>query len=89
VQLTGQENPYCERMVGTFRRDLLDRVIVLNERHLRHILTDYLSYYHRARPHMSLDHNAPEPRVVEAPERGRVMAEPMVGGLHHRYHRCA
>jgi hypothetical protein len=38
---------------------------------------------------MSLDHNAPEPRVVEAPERGRVMAEPMVGGLHHRYHRCA
>jgi putative transposase len=83
------QNPYCERMVGTFRRDLLDHVIVLNEAHLRHLLSSYLTYYHQARPHMSLDHNAPEPRVVETPERGRIVAESMVGGLHHRYRRCA
>ena len=83
------QNSYCERMVGTLRRELLDRVIVGNERHLLRLLSSYLEYYHRARPHMSLDHNAPEPRSVEGPERGRVVAEPMVGGLHHRYRRCA
>ena len=83
------QNPYCERLVGTLRRELLDRVIILNERHLRQLLSSYLAYYHEARPHMALHHNAPEPRAVEAPERGRVVAEPMVGGLHHRYRRCA
>jgi putative transposase len=83
------QNPYCERMIGTIRRECLNHVIILNERHLRRILTDFLSYYHGVRPHMSLDHNAPQPRAVEPPERGRISAEPMVGGLHHRYSRCA
>jgi putative transposase len=83
------QNPYCERIVATLRQELLDCVVVLNERHLYRLLSAYLTYYHQARPHMSLDHNAPEPRAVEGPERGRVVAEPMVGGLHHRYRRCA
>jgi len=68
---------------------LLDHVIVLNERHLRRLLTSYFSYYHQARPHRSLGQNAPEPRAVEPPERGRVIALPQVGGLHHRYTRAA
>jgi putative transposase len=83
------QNPYCERLIGSLRRECLDHVIVLNECHLRRILSSYLSYYHQSRPHMGLGHNAPEPRAVEPPERGRVVAEPMVGGLHHRYRRCA
>jgi len=83
------QNPYCERLIGSLRRELLDRVTVMSERHLRQLLSAYLEYYHRARPHMGLGHNAPEPRAVEPPERGRVVAEPMVGGLHHRYRRCA
>jgi putative transposase len=83
------QSPFVERLIGSIRRECLDHVIVLNERHLRHILSSYVSYYHQARPHMALDHNAPEPRVVDAPERGRVVAEPMVGGLHHHYRRCA
>lgn len=83
------QNPYCERLIGSIRRELLDRVIVLNERHLHHLLSAYLEYYHHARPHMGLGHNAPEPRAVEGPERGCVLAEPMVGGLHHRYRRSA
>ncbi|HEY7314812.1 MAG TPA: integrase core domain-containing protein [Gemmataceae bacterium] len=82
------QNPYVERLIGSIRRELLDHVIVLNERHLRRLLSSYLEYYHQARPHMGLGHNAPEPRAVDPPERGRVVAEPMVGGLHHRYHRC-
>jgi putative transposase len=83
------QSPYVERMIGSIRRELLDQVIVLSEVHLRQILSSYLNYYHQARPHMGLGHNAPEPRAVEAPERGRVVAEPMVGGLHQRYRRCA
>jgi putative transposase len=83
------QSPYVERMIGSIRRELLDQVIVLSEVHLRQILSSYLNYYHQARPHMGLGHNAPEPRAVEPPERGRVVAEPMVGGLHHRYRRCA
>jgi putative transposase len=83
------QNAHCERLVGTLRRELLDHIIVLNEVHLRRLLSSYLSYYHQARPHMVLGHNAPGPRAVETSERGRVIAEPMVGGLHHRYRRCA
>ncbi len=83
------QNPYAERLIGTLRRELLDHVIVLNEAHLRRLLSSYLDYYHRSRPHRSLDQNAPVPREVEPPERGRVIALPQVGGLHHRYTRVA
>jgi hypothetical protein len=64
-------------------------VIVLNEAHLMRILLDYFAYYHTARTHQALDDNAPWPREIEPPERGRVVAQPMVGGLHHRYRRVA
>jgi putative transposase len=83
------QNPYCERVVGSIRRDCLDHVIVLNERHLHRILTEYLDYYYNARCHLSLDRNSPTPRVVEPPSRGEVVSIPQVGGLHHRYTRAA
>ncbi|MGB2986791.1 MAG: integrase core domain-containing protein [Phycisphaerae bacterium] len=83
------QNPYCERLVGSIRRECLDHVIVINERHLRRILASYFEYYHLARTHLSLDRNAPIEREVEPPSRGRVVAIPQVGGLHHRYCRAA
>ena len=83
------QNPYCERIFGSIRRECLDHVIVLNERHLKRILTDYFDYYHNDRAHLSLDRNAPMPREVEPPSEGEVVSIPMVGGLHHRYTRCA
>ena len=64
-------------------------LVVLNETHLRRLLSQYLSYYHRARTHLSLDKDAPEPRLVECLEQGRIVETPMVGGLHHRYTRQA
>jgi putative transposase len=82
-------NPYVERIIGAIRRECLDHVLVVNERHLRHILSAYLDYYHLARPHLGLGHNVPEPPVVEPPARDRVVAEPMAGGLHHCDRRCA
>ena len=82
------QNPFCERLIGTIRRDLLDHVIVLNERHLLRLLGNYFdTYYHPGRCHMALEGNAPEPRQVEPPALGKVVAVPKVGGLHHIYRR--
>jgi transposase InsO family protein len=83
------QNPFAERVIGTIRRELLDHVIVLNEGHLRRRLRSYLRYYHCSRTHLALDKDAPEPRAVEPPQHGRVVALPQVGGLHHRYVRRA
>jgi putative transposase len=83
------QNPFAERLIGSIRRDCLDHVLVLSERHLRHVLTSYFSYYHRTRTHLSLTKDAPNGRPVEPPELGKVIAIREVGGLHHRYARRA
>ena len=83
------QNPYAERLIGSIRRECLDHVIVLNERHLLRILSAYFEYYHHSRTHMSLHRNAPIEREVEPPPKGKVISVPQVGGLHHRYTRVA
>src|SRR5258705_394384 len=70
------QNPFAERVIGTIRRELLDQVIVLNERHLRHRLRNYIRYYHGSRTHLALDKDPPEPRAVESPPHGQVVALP-------------
>jgi hypothetical protein len=84
-----RQNPYVERLIGSIRRECLDHVIVLGERHLRRMLTDYLTYYHGSRTHVSLGKDAPTPRQAQASAAGHVVAFPEVGGLHHRYERRA
>ena len=83
------QRAYVERLIGSIRRDCLDHVIVLGEAHLRKILKSYLKYYHHSRTHLGLDKDAPEPRAVQPPEMGKIIALPEVGGLHHRYERRA
>ena len=83
------QNPYVERLVGSIRRECLDRVIVFNERQLRQILASYFEYYHKVRPHRSLEHDSPVPRPIESPNCGKVIELPLVGGLHHHYLRQA
>ena len=74
-------------MVGTFRRQCLDHVIVLNERHLLRVVTEYVEHYNRCRPHRALALRAPEPRpqMLKPPDLGRVVARPVLDGLHHEY----
>ncbi len=76
-------------MIGTLRRECLDNIIVFNERQLARVLREYLDYYHRHRPHRSLDRDSPIPRTEEVVDEGEIIELPMVGGLHHRYTRRA
>jgi transposase InsO family protein len=83
------QNPYAERVIGSIRRECLDHVIVLNERHLKGLLRDYFAYYHQWRPHRSLEMDSPDGRPVHSPELGEVIELPAVHGLHHYYLRQA
>ncbi len=81
------QNSYCERLIGSIRRECTDHLIVFSARHLRRILRSYVSYYHGSRTHRSLGNDCPETRSVDPPELGEVIVFPEVGGLHHRYTR--
>ena len=83
------QNPFAERLIGSIRRECLNHVLVLGERHLRRVLTQYVAYYHQARTHLALDKDAPELRAIARPEAGKIVEVPEVGGLHHRYLRRA
>jgi transposase InsO family protein len=81
-----QANALAERVIGTMRRECLDHLIVLNEQHLRRVLREFVGYYNTARPHRSLALEPPAgPRALASPERNRVVAKPVLGGLHHVY----
>ena len=81
------QNGIAERWVGSVRRDLLDHVIVLHQRHLRRLLKDYIRYYREDRTHLGLGKDTPDGRVAASqPPRGnKIISLPRLGGLHHRY----
>lgn len=82
------QNMYVERVIGTIRRECLDHVIIMSERHLQRILTTYTEYYNRSRTHYSLEKDCPISRPTQSVHDGKnVVAIPQVGGLHHRYER--
>jgi len=78
---TPQANAVAERLVGTFRRECLDHIIVINERHLRHVLREFVRHYNAARPHRTLELEAPEPKLTPAPEAGPVVGRRVLAGL--------
>jgi transposase InsO family protein len=81
------QNGVAERFVGSCRRDLLDHVVVFNERHLRHLMIEYIRYYQDDRTHLGLDKQTPAGRNAanNAGVGGKVVSVPRLGGLHHRY----
>jgi transposase InsO family protein len=83
------QRAYVERVIGSIRRECPDHVIVFDEGSLRRILAAYFEYYHRSRTHLALEKDSPEPRPIQPPEIGPVVAARQVGGLHHRYERRA
>jgi putative transposase len=83
------QNAYVERLIVSIRRECVDHMIILNKQHLRRILRAYFVYYHESRTHMGLLNDCPIPRAVQSKDAGNVVAEPVLGGLHHRYRRAA
>jgi putative transposase len=81
------QNGVAERWVGSCRRDLLDHVIVLNERHLNRLMSSYLLYYHHDRTHLGLAKDTPAGRATEilSKRESKIQSFPRLGGLHHRY----
>ena len=79
------QNGHVERMIGSIRRECIDHVIVFGEAHLRRLMAKYAAYYNVTRTHLSLAKDAPISRPID--RFGRIIAEPLIGGLHHRYAR--
>ena len=79
------QNPYVKRVIGSIRREFLDHVVVLNERHLRRLLSGYFAYYHEWRLHRSLDMDAPNARAMKLANPDQVVEFPAVQELHHYY----
>jgi transposase InsO family protein len=87
-------NAICARMIGTLRRELLDRLLIVNEHHLRQVLTEYLRHYNTARPHRSRGQLTPAQAGTRQPEpvnlaEHRVRRKQVLGGLTHEYHIAA
>ena len=88
-------NAICERLVGTLRRELLDRLLVLGEAHLRTILAEYQVHYNTARPHQGIAQRIPDGEhdgghlTVADLDRERIHRRPVLGGLVNEYSRAA
>ncbi|MGB0579694.1 MAG: transposase [Limisphaerales bacterium] len=83
------QSPYVERLIGTIRRECLDHFIIFNRDQLHRVLSQYLDYYHKIRPHKSLADDSPEGRAVQDDQEQKIVALPILGGLHHHYFRQA
>jgi transposase InsO family protein len=77
------QNPYVERLIGTVRRECLDRMLIFGEAHLRQILSSYAAYYNKVRTHLALGKDAPLGRAIQ--RSGTIVAIPILSGLHHHY----
>jgi putative transposase len=81
-------NAICERFIGSVRRECLDHILILSEKHIRRIIREYCEYFNRARPHQGIDQQIPLPSCgVGLPEheRRKVIGVPILNGLHHDY----
>jgi putative transposase len=92
VPIRRSQNAYCERFIGTARRECLDWIIPLNERHLRYVLAEWIPHYTGERPHSALGPGLPDDSARRAaltghqlPSGHRVVARQRIGGLHHHY----
>ena len=90
-------NAFCERLIGTVRRECLDYVIPLSEKHLRKTLREWVTHYNQGRPHSALGPGIPadtkerlsqlrpNTRRHPLPSDSHITTREILGGLHHEY----
>ena len=83
-------NAICERMVGTLRRELLDRILIVNQAHLRRVLDEYLIHYNGHRPHRTLGQRPPNATLPTMPAAtGPILCRQILNGAINEYHQAA
>ena len=89
---TPRANAICERFLGSVRRECLDHLFILQEKQLQRVLNAYVDFFNRARPHQGIRQQIPEryglPVLLDH-QRGKILALPVLGGLHHDYRKSA
>ena len=83
-----QANAYAERWIRSARQECLDHILILNERHLHHVLAEYVAFYNGSRPHQGINQQTPIPRI-EPNGKGVVVRRDVLGGIVHDYYRLA
>jgi len=89
---TPKANAVCERFLGSVRRECLDHFLIFHEKQLSRLLQAYVVFFNQARPHQGIRQRIPDPLALSAPapnQPGKVIAVPVLGGLHHNYQRVA
>lgn len=88
VQSARHSNSHAERWVRSARSECLDQIIVVNQAHLRSVLTEYVTFYNTRRPHQGIDQQSP---IIRLPEKfeGSVQKRPVLGGIINDYYRMA
>jgi len=84
-------NAYAERWIRTLRSELTDRMLIFGQRHLRHVLAEYVKHYNESRPHRALNLSPPRPpaTVIDLDEQRRIRRKPILGGLINEYEHAA
>ncbi len=84
-------NAICERFLGSVRRECLDHILVLGESHLYWVIKEYVAFFNQARPHQGIEQKIPEGIRSDGEEeqKGKIIAFPVLNGLHHDYRRAA
>jgi len=80
-------NAVCERYLGSARRECLDHVVILGERHMLRVLQEHVAHFNGGRPHQGIGQRLPagSPALLDEHSKEEVVAVPILGGLHHEY----
>ncbi|WP_370088413.1 integrase core domain-containing protein [Streptacidiphilus sp. MAP12-16] len=88
-------NAICERVVGTLRREALDRILIINQAHAHTVLTQYIQHYNEHRPHQARQQlppnsaHTPPPHPADDLQAHRIRRKSILGGLINEYHQAA
>ena len=82
-------NAYCERFIGSLRRECLDHILILSQKQLYRIVKEYVDYFNDDRPHQGIHQRIPSAPASSPVGEGEIVARPVLGGLHHAYSRQA